>query len=81
MLKYFDFSEIRFEVITALKMSMLVFWVVTTLQLVGKYRRFGVTSSAFKSRNVGIYVQVHVALLRGRRTSVCPVITLCNRIS
>jgi hypothetical protein len=33
----------RFEVLTAVKMSMLVFWVVMPCGLVGKYQRFGGT--------------------------------------
>jgi hypothetical protein len=31
----------RSEVLKATKMSMLVFWVVTACELVGKYQRFG----------------------------------------
>jgi hypothetical protein len=33
-----------FEVLTAVKMSMLVFWVVKPNGLVGRYQRFGETS-------------------------------------
>jgi hypothetical protein len=33
----------RFEVLTAVKMSMLIFWVVIPCELVGKYKRFGET--------------------------------------
>jgi hypothetical protein len=33
----------RFEVITAVRMAMLLFWVVTSCGLVGKYQRFGET--------------------------------------
>jgi hypothetical protein len=33
----------RFEVLTAVKMSMLVLWVVTPFRLAGRYRRFGET--------------------------------------
>jgi hypothetical protein len=35
--------QMRFEVHTAVKMSMLVFWVVTPCELVCRYRRFGET--------------------------------------
>jgi hypothetical protein len=31
----------RFEVLTAVKISMLVFWVVNSCGLLGRYRRFG----------------------------------------
>jgi hypothetical protein len=34
---------LRFEVLTAVKMSVLFFWVVTLCGLVGKYQRFGGT--------------------------------------
>jgi hypothetical protein len=33
----------RFEVLTEVKLSMLVFWVVTPCGLVGRYQRFGRT--------------------------------------
>jgi hypothetical protein len=36
--KYNCFKNVRFEVLTAVKMSMLVFWVVTSCGLVGRYR-------------------------------------------
>jgi hypothetical protein len=36
-------STLRFEVLTALKMSILVKWVVTPCGLVGRYQRFGGT--------------------------------------
>jgi hypothetical protein len=32
---------LRFEVFTTVKMSMLVFWIVTPCGLVGRYQRFG----------------------------------------
>jgi hypothetical protein len=35
--------HVRFEVLTAVKMSMLVFWVVTPCGLVRRYQRFGET--------------------------------------
>jgi hypothetical protein len=34
---------VRFEVLTAVKISILVFWVVTSCGLVGRYRHFGGT--------------------------------------
>jgi hypothetical protein len=34
-------EHMRFEVLTAVKMSMLVFWVVTQCRLVCRYRSFG----------------------------------------
>jgi hypothetical protein len=33
--------SIRFEVLTAVKMSILVFWLATPSELVGRYQRFG----------------------------------------
>jgi hypothetical protein len=36
-------SQVRFEVITELQMSVLVFWVVTPCTLVAGYQRFGLT--------------------------------------
>jgi hypothetical protein len=33
----------RFSVLTAVNMSMLVYWVVTPCGLVGRYKRFGGT--------------------------------------
>jgi hypothetical protein len=35
--------QIRSGVLTAVKMSMLVFWIVMLCELVGRYQRFGVT--------------------------------------
>jgi hypothetical protein len=35
----------RFEVFSVVKMSMLVLWVITPCGLVGRYSRFGETSS------------------------------------
>jgi hypothetical protein len=34
------YSNMRLEVFTAVKMSMLVFWLVTPCELVGGYQRF-----------------------------------------
>jgi hypothetical protein len=36
---------VRFEVLTAVKQSISVFWVVTLCGLVGTYQRFGGTQS------------------------------------
>jgi hypothetical protein len=36
-------SEMRFEVLTAVKISIMVFWVVTPCGLAGTYHRFGGT--------------------------------------
>jgi hypothetical protein len=33
-------GSMRFEILTAVKMSMLVFWVVTPCELVERYKRF-----------------------------------------
>jgi hypothetical protein len=45
-------------------MSLLVFWVVTPCGLVGRYQRFRKEEwGSMFLRNVGIYVQVHMALL------------------
>jgi hypothetical protein len=38
------YYHIRFEVLTAVKMSILVFWDVTPRRLVGGYHRFGGTN-------------------------------------
>jgi hypothetical protein len=51
----------RFEVITAVKMSILVLWVVMLCGLVGRYLSPEDGGSMFL-RNVGIYLQVHTAL-------------------
>jgi hypothetical protein len=37
-------SQNGFEVLTAVKLSMLALWVVTPCCLVGRYQRFGETS-------------------------------------
>jgi hypothetical protein len=54
MLRSLTWSHFRFEVLTAVKMSMLFFWVVTPCGLVGRYQRFGETCLIF-------YLQVHTA--------------------
>jgi hypothetical protein len=36
-------KEVRFEVLTAMKVSMLVFWVVSPCGLIGRYQSFGGT--------------------------------------
>jgi hypothetical protein len=42
--------KVRSEVLTAVKLSMLVFWVVTPFGLVGRYQRFGEhTASIFRA--------------------------------
>jgi hypothetical protein len=51
----------RFETLTAVKMSILVFWVVTPCGLVDRYQRFG-DGGSMLLRNIGIYLRVHVAL-------------------
>jgi hypothetical protein len=59
---------LRFEVLRAVKMSMLVFGVVTLCGLVGEYRWFERNIRGFSPggggsmflRNVGIYLQVHM---------------------
>jgi hypothetical protein len=74
-------SDMKFEVLTVAKLSMLVFWVVKQYGLVGKYRRFGEhTASIFRvedggsifPRNVGIYLQVYTMLQPRRPTSISP---------
>jgi hypothetical protein len=47
------YEYVRLEVLTAVKMSMLFFWVVTPCGLVGRYSMF--------LRNFGIYLQAHTA--------------------
>jgi hypothetical protein len=66
---------IIFEILTAVKMSIFVFWVLTPCGLVGRYHRFGGThfnpedgGSVF-IRNDGICVQVHTVLQLRRPTS------------
>jgi hypothetical protein len=36
-------QNVRLEVLTALKMTVLFFWVVTPCRLIGRYQRFGET--------------------------------------
>jgi hypothetical protein len=72
-----NFTFVIFEVLTAAKMSMLVFWVVTPFGLVGRYQSFGENTASFSPedrgsmflRNVGICLQVHMASQPGRPTS------------
>jgi hypothetical protein len=54
-------TPVRFHVLKAVKMLMLVFWVVTLCGLVGGGSMF--------LWNAGIYLQVYMALLRRRSTS------------
>jgi hypothetical protein len=68
----------RFEVLTAVKMSMLIFWVVPPCGLVNRYLHFGGTYCLFSPeeggsvflRNFGGYLQVHTALLPKISTSI-----------
>jgi hypothetical protein len=67
--------NVRYEVLTAMKMSMFVFWVVTPCGLVSRFQRFGEThfspedgDSTFP-RNVFICLQVHTALQLRKPTS------------
>jgi hypothetical protein len=59
----------RYKVLTAVNMVMVVFWVVTACGLVCRYRRFGATyfnpedGGSKYLRTFGIYLQVHTALL------------------
>jgi hypothetical protein len=41
--KFFTNWYVRLEVLTAVKMLMFVFWVMTPFRLVGRYQRFGGT--------------------------------------
>jgi hypothetical protein len=52
-------NDLRFEVLTAVKMSMLVFWVVTLCGLVGRYQRFGEqTASIFRAEASEMMVSI-----------------------
>jgi hypothetical protein len=71
-------NNLRFEVLTAVKMQMLVLWVVTPCGLVGKYQGFGAIycvhpamkmEAVCSSETFGIYLQVHMALLPRMPTS------------
>jgi hypothetical protein len=75
---------VRSEVLTALKMTMLFFWVVTPCGLVGRYQHFGETyclhfqdrpehGDSMFNRNFGIYLRVHAAP-QPRRT-VSPIVS------
>jgi hypothetical protein len=66
----------RFELLSAVKMLMLVFWVVTPCGLVRRYHRFGGTYTSGPEdggrmflRNIGVYLKVHTALQPRRPTS------------
>jgi len=50
----------RSEVLTAVKMSVLVFWVVTSNGLVGKYQHFWSRRHFVPPKHA--YLQVHMAL-------------------
>jgi hypothetical protein len=58
-------SDKRFEVLTVVKMSMLVFWAVTPFVLVAQRRNIAVLPPA----TLVIYLQVHSALQPRRPTS------------
>jgi hypothetical protein len=58
----------KFEILTAMQMSMLVFRVVTPCVLVGRYFSSEDGGDMFL-RNVGIYLQDHTALQPGRPTA------------
>jgi hypothetical protein len=58
------------EVLTAVKMSLLVFWEVTPCGLVGRYLRFSTEDGGnMFFRNVGTYLRLHTALQPRRLTS------------
>jgi hypothetical protein len=63
--------KVRFEVLMAVKMSVL-FWVVMPCGHVGRYQHF---RGKYCLQNIGIYLQVHMAL-KPRRTSCVMVIQL-----
>jgi hypothetical protein len=82
----------RYEVLTAVKMAMLVFWVVTSCGLGNRYQRFGETYCLHFSpedgdsmflRNVVIYLHFHTALQTRRPTSTkaCSVGLLVELVS
>jgi hypothetical protein len=56
----------RFEVLTEVKLPMLVFWVVTPCGKVDRYQHFGgfnpEDGGSVFLRNVDIYLQVYTAL-------------------
>jgi hypothetical protein len=59
--------DMRYKVVMAMKMSVLVSWVVTLCGLVGKHRRFGGTNHPEDGggkflQNVGINLQIHKSL-------------------
>jgi hypothetical protein len=60
--------DMRFEVLTAVKMPMLVFWVATPCGFLGRYQRFGdiyylshEDGDSMFLRYVGICLQDHTA--------------------
>jgi hypothetical protein len=55
----------RFEVFTAMKMPMLIFWVVTPCELVGRYQRFGGTYCL----HLEGYIQINTKTKR-RKTNI-----------
>jgi hypothetical protein len=63
---------LRFEVLTAMKMSVLVFCVVTPCGLVGRYQHSGLTlkMETLFLQNVSIDLQVQRALQPRRQTLI-----------
>jgi hypothetical protein len=55
----------------ALKMKMMMFWVVTSCGLVGRYPEDG---DGMFLRNAGIYLQAHTASQPKRTSSDCVVL-------
>jgi hypothetical protein len=73
------FHLMRFEVPNAVKISMLVFWVVTPCGLAGRYKHFEEYTISNLSpedgdnmflRNVDLDLQVHTTLLPTRQTLI-----------
>jgi hypothetical protein len=69
----FIYGLLRTKILTALKISMLVFLLATQCGLVGRYQHFGrryfspQDEGSMFFRNVGIYLQTHMALLHRRK--------------
>jgi hypothetical protein len=59
-----SYKPVRFEILTAVKMSMSFFWAVTPCDLIGRYQCSIFKADAGDSmfvQNAGIYMQVHKA--------------------
>jgi hypothetical protein len=69
---------VSFEVLTVVKMSILVFWVVMPYGLVGRYHQhFGPEDEgSMFLQNVAIYQQVHIELLPRRPTSTAGFVSI-----